>query len=1254
MSISHMWNQTLGWPLGRSSAYAAVNVRAEPHAFCFCKENQMVSGIHSLCWSRIHPLCRNLFFFAICLIAIIYPSSPAWAQTCTVSPSQPQPANPGECVQFTANGCRTVNWTLTGAGTLDQTGRYCAPETVYPQNYSRGIQEGPNDNAYNVSVYNWPVHPQSAFWIGRMATDAPTQGSYHNLKLGSAPKYFQNFYNNSIDSSVPLQLVHAVLPWCLGCQDTPLPMIQPPFVEMQGGWSMDPYGATNGGTGPDRHLFQADRQAQKQYEYYSLGNDTHNYVWTPGNPTQVQYDTNVIRTIQNPLRMQVNGATGSCAGMNWNGYPSSSFLITIVHTQPATNGYAQHVTATIPYNSSACSTGDFVSATMAGGSSNVQTSNVGSLAIFSASDNSVYGGADAGGSSLVRTSGDPEQWWNSVVTGYQDPNCGGCNTAWQHALRTTASNQMLSAMVLPPATLYAVGGHPFMPLASCTPTNPIECTSAYNLGTGGLDGCEYPTPWLTVNPGCSFHIVFTGLSGNWAVLNDNLDHTNSFYATAVQDSYHFTIPIDGRSLGAGTWNGHQFTMFNWAPYGTRVRLKRSFNVAGFCSGDLTTACPFEKAVLYTLQVYGMVLLDGTTSSDDWDTGILTNGFYPDQLVDAGVALHQTSTPLYPIESNLEVVDPANTQPYWTPTGYLTANNEEDTTNQNRVQVCATSGACTDVNLLGTVVGIDPARLPLIPAGGSYQATVWVNGNSDTSKSCTLSPAVPGASVTDEGLVTAPAKSQLTAPAITTLVCTATAAPNAHGYATVEFMPWSPDGSLRLCLGCLNLTATDHSGQVWYGQIKRRVATDSYQPGSGLIYGPLYGSWNLYPTYWGSYTDANLYGASISHHNDVALHVALPNGQYTLNLKGESGLGVSAPGENIYDAEINGKTVASWQDGFLLAQGQYKGYTQTYQATVSNGVLSFVARDRQDSTASPYGMSLSAMQIIPGGSMPLHFSPPAQLGAGTVGTAYQYQFTASGGTLPYSFEVTAGSLPGGTQLSAQGLLYGTPTQAGLFSFSVEVCDSTTPQPQCLSGTTTVAINAPLPPLQILTTSLPGGVSGVPYDVLLRGQGGVPPYRWSSSSLLPPGLLLTTAGEIEGTPSQSGSYTLNILLSDSHGTPPASAKFTLVIAASSAPVITTTSLPGGTVGKAYPVTQLQASGGQLPYRWTITAGSLPAGLVVSSAGSISGTPRPNGSLKTTTSNFTVQVTDAGNRQGSANLSITVSPMGVGPLGVAARRQ
>ncbi|MHB8313606.1 MAG: G1 family glutamic endopeptidase, partial [Candidatus Dormibacteria bacterium] len=69
-----------------------------------------------------------------------------------------------------------------------------------------------------------------------------------------------------------------------------------------------------------------------------------------------------------------------------------------------------------------------------------------------------------------------------------------------------------------------------------------------------------------------------------------------------------------------------------------------------------------------------------------------------------------------------------------------------------------------------------------------------------------------------------------------------------------------------------------------------------------------------------------------------------------------------------------------------------------------------------------------------------------------------------------------------------------------------------------------------------------------------------------------------------------------------------------------VITTTSLPSATVGRAYSATRA-ASGGTAPYSWAITSGSLPSGLTLSSGGSIIGTPSAAG-----TASFGVQVTDS----------------------------
>ncbi len=93
----------------------------------------------------------------------------------------------------------------------------------------------------------------------------------------------------------------------------------------------------------------------------------------------------------------------------------------------------------------------------------------------------------------------------------------------------------------------------------------------------------------------------------------------------------------------------------------------------------------------------------------------------------------------------------------------------------------------------------------------------------------------------------------------------------------------------------------------------------------------------------------------------------------------------------------------------------------------------------------------------------------------------------------------------------------------------------------------------------------------------------------------------------------------------------------VVVSPAPVITTTSLASGVVGASYSQT-LAATGGAGTLTWSVTVGSLPAGLSLNtSTGVISGTPTATGA-----SNFTVTVTDSAPTPLSAAqaLSITIN--------------
>src|SRR4029079_2963375 len=104
---------------------------------------------------------------------------------------------------------------------------------------------------------------------------------------------------------------------------------------------------------------------------------------------------------------------------------------------------------------------------------------------------------------------------------------------------------------------------------------------------------------------------------------------------------------------------------------------------------------------------------------------------------------------------------------------------------------------------------------------------------------------------------------------------------------------------------------------------------------------------------------------------------------------------------------------------------------------------------------------------------------------------------------------------------------------------------------------------------------------------------------------------------GTPTATGTSNFTVQVKDSSGTT-ANKALSITIAAP-ALTVSTSSLPNGTVGAAYGQT-LSATGGTGGYSWSVTNGSLPAGLSLAADGTISGTPTATGP-----SNFTVQVKD-----------------------------
>ena len=240
-----------------------------------------------------------------------------------------------------------------------------------------------------------------------------------------------------------------------------------------------------------------------------------------------------------------------------------------------------------------------------------------------------------------------------------------------------------------------------------------------------------------------------------------------------------------------------------------------------------------------------------------------------------------------------------------------------------------------------------------------------------------------------------------------------------------------------------------------------------------------------------------------------------------------------------------------------------------------------------------------------------------LASGTVGTAYSQTLGASGGTAPYTWSLASGALPAGLTLTtASGAITGTPTGAGTATFTVRATDSSAPTKKTADKALSITIAAP-PPVNITTTTLPGGTVGTAYSQTLGATGGSTPYVWAlETGALPGGLSISSGGVISGTPTTVGSSTFTVKVTGGASTD--SQQLSIVV--SPPPLtITTTSLPNAQLNSSYSQT-VSATGGVPPYTWTLASGTLPNGITLTAGGSLIGTPTAAG-----TSNFTVQVKD-----------------------------
>jgi hypothetical protein len=261
-------------------------------------------------------------------------------------------------------------------------------------------------------------------------------------------------------------------------------------------------------------------------------------------------------------------------------------------------------------------------------------------------------------------------------------------------------------------------------------------------------------------------------------------------------------------------------------------------------------------------------------------------------------------------------------------------------------------------------------------------------------------------------------------------------------------------------------------------------------------------------------------------------------------------------------------------------------------------------------------------------------------SGVVGQPYSFTFQLSpgSGSAGSTWSVSSGVFPPGLRLSSNdrsALVYGTPTQAGTFTFFLQVRDAPGPWVCCTEEEFTIVI---YDALTIAQGTLPSGNVGAAYGYQLTSGGGTASSWTVASGALPAGMGLSAAGAITGTPTQAASATFTVRASD--GTRVATKQFTLNVVE---PLVLT--VPARTsvkLGRSF-VLALGARGGLAPYRWSALA--LPPGINLNPlTGQLGGRPTSIGTLP-----LVVTATDA---LGTAQ-SVTASVRVVAPLAVVTKR-
>ncbi|HEY3319245.1 MAG TPA: MBG domain-containing protein, partial [Planctomycetota bacterium] len=304
------------------------------------------------------------------------------------------------------------------------------------------------------------------------------------------------------------------------------------------------------------------------------------------------------------------------------------------------------------------------------------------------------------------------------------------------------------------------------------------------------------------------------------------------------------------------------------------------------------------------------------------------------------------------------------------------------------------------------------------------------------------------------------------------------------------------------------------------------------------------------------------------------------------------VGASSPGSGTPTGTVVFKDGATTLSTTTLASGSATFTTSTL-ANAGHSITAAYSGDANfiASTSTTLTQTVNQAPAITSGNSTIF----------TVGSAGSFTATATGSPAP-TFSVSSGTLPAGVSLAASGVLSGTPASGmgGVYAVTIKASNGIGTD---ATQNFTLTINQAPALTSANGTTFTTGAAG---SFTATATGFPAPTFSRLGGTLPSGIAFSSAGVLSGTPAAGTGGTYPITISAANGVGSnATQSFTLTV--NQQPAITSLSSANFVVGTAGLFTTT-ATGFPAP-TFAVSAGALPNGLSLSSAGVLSGNAAHN---------------------------------------------